>query len=197
MQLKSILQLYGVLFYVIMILWFVVFLYQNVMAAWGISPLWYSLSSLQSFHKAGTFQNVRCILLIQWWTKPVVAVLSNFLKLLNFVFIIFIAGSLWLNTSNISSTTFFVSPAFFLERNKSWGEVQQRIYINDQNSMEGGGHKADKTEFTECWRTSWQRPYIMRLALSAGIGGLLFGYDTGNTRLSNSLFNFRLKVTRC
>ncbi|KAH6788323.1 inositol transporter 4 [Perilla frutescens var. frutescens] len=38
---------------------------------------------------------------------------------------------------------------------------------------------ADKTEFTECWRTSWRTPYIMRLALSAGLGGLLFGYDTG------------------
>ncbi|CAL5408191.1 unnamed protein product [Camellia sinensis] len=46
--------------------------------------------------------------------------------------------------------------------------------------MEGGG-KPDKTEFTECWRTSWKTPYIMRLALSAGIGGLPFGCDTGNT----------------
>ncbi|KAL6990661.1 Sugar transporter [Sarracenia purpurea var. burkii] len=45
--------------------------------------------------------------------------------------------------------------------------------------MEGGGYKPDKTEFTECWRTSWKTPYIMRLAFSAGIGGLLFGYDTG------------------
>ncbi|KAM7271162.1 hypothetical protein ACFE04_030376 [Oxalis oulophora] len=45
--------------------------------------------------------------------------------------------------------------------------------------VEGGVVKADKTEFTECWRTTWKTPYIMRLALSAGIGGLLFGYDTG------------------
>ncbi|XP_073150799.1 inositol transporter 4-like [Henckelia pumila] len=45
--------------------------------------------------------------------------------------------------------------------------------------MEGGVVKPDKTEFTECWRTTWKTPYIMRLALSAGIGGLLFGYDTG------------------
>lgn len=46
--------------------------------------------------------------------------------------------------------------------------------------MEGGNAKPDKTEFTECWRTTWKNPYIMRLALSAGIGGLLFGYDTGD-----------------
>lgn len=45
--------------------------------------------------------------------------------------------------------------------------------------VEGGIRKADKTELTECWRTAWQTPYIMKLALSAGIGGLLFGYDTG------------------
>ncbi|QCD77221.1 inositol transporter 4 [Vigna unguiculata] len=38
---------------------------------------------------------------------------------------------------------------------------------------------ADKTEFTECWHRTTESPYIMRLALSAGIGGLLFGYDTG------------------
>ncbi|XP_058196878.1 inositol transporter 4 [Rhododendron vialii] len=44
--------------------------------------------------------------------------------------------------------------------------------------MEGVG-RVDKTEFTECWRTSWKTPYIMRLAFSAGLGGLLFGYDTG------------------
>lgn len=45
--------------------------------------------------------------------------------------------------------------------------------------VEGGFHRTDKTEITECWRTTWKTPYILRLALTAGIGGLLFGYDTG------------------
>ncbi|CAD5175960.1 unnamed protein product, partial [Musa acuminata subsp. malaccensis] len=44
--------------------------------------------------------------------------------------------------------------------------------------MEGGVHKADKTEFKECFNLTWKQPYILRLAFSAGIGGLLFGYDT-------------------
>ncbi|KAJ3706384.1 hypothetical protein LUZ61_010089 [Rhynchospora tenuis] len=45
--------------------------------------------------------------------------------------------------------------------------------------MEGGVHKADKTEFKECLKLTWRQPYILQLAFSAGIGGLLFGYDTG------------------
>lgn len=46
--------------------------------------------------------------------------------------------------------------------------------------MEGGHQAASTAEFTECWNRASASPYIMRLALSAGIGGLLFGYDTGN-----------------
>ncbi|MQM19894.1 hypothetical protein Taro_052907 [Colocasia esculenta] len=45
--------------------------------------------------------------------------------------------------------------------------------------MEGGLHKSDKTDFKECLNLTWRQPYILRLAFSAGIGGLLFGYDTG------------------
>ncbi|TYI23694.1 hypothetical protein ES332_A06G182400v1 [Gossypium tomentosum] len=45
--------------------------------------------------------------------------------------------------------------------------------------VEGGIAKPDKTDFSECWKTTCKTPYIMRLSLSAGIGGLLFGYDTG------------------
>ncbi|KAK9127859.1 hypothetical protein Syun_016656 [Stephania yunnanensis] len=45
--------------------------------------------------------------------------------------------------------------------------------------VEGGIQKAEKSEYLQCIRLSRTRPYILHLALSAGIGGLLFGYDTG------------------
>ncbi|KAK9681428.1 hypothetical protein RND81_10G001400 [Saponaria officinalis] len=45
--------------------------------------------------------------------------------------------------------------------------------------MAEGAVKTGETDFTECFRTVGTTPYIMRLAASAGIGGLLFGYDRG------------------
>ncbi|KAL1326287.1 hypothetical protein HN51_036354 [Arachis hypogaea] len=45
--------------------------------------------------------------------------------------------------------------------------------------MEGGVPEADVFAFRECLALSWKNPYVLRLAFSAGIGGLLFGYDTG------------------
>ncbi|KAG9445767.1 hypothetical protein H6P81_011895 [Aristolochia fimbriata] len=45
--------------------------------------------------------------------------------------------------------------------------------------VEGGIKKVDRVEYTECLRLIKRQPYVLRLALSAGIGGLLFGYDTG------------------
>ncbi|KAF7008516.1 hypothetical protein CFC21_023260 [Triticum aestivum] len=45
--------------------------------------------------------------------------------------------------------------------------------------MEGGAHEFDGSAFRECFSLSWRNPYVLRLAFSAGIGGLLFGYDTG------------------
>ncbi|KAI4298294.1 hypothetical protein L6164_031871 [Bauhinia variegata] len=45
--------------------------------------------------------------------------------------------------------------------------------------MEGGVPEADMSAFRECLSLSWKNPYVLRLAFSAGIGGLLFGYDTG------------------
>ncbi|KAL9858117.1 putative inositol transporter 2 [Arabidopsis thaliana] len=47
--------------------------------------------------------------------------------------------------------------------------------------MEGGiiHGGADESAFKECFSLTWKNPYVLRLAFSAGIGGLLFGYDTG------------------
>ncbi|XP_052486834.1 probable inositol transporter 2 [Gossypium raimondii] len=46
--------------------------------------------------------------------------------------------------------------------------------------MEGGIHTStDTSAFKECLSLTWGNPYVLRLAFSAGIGGLLFGYDTG------------------
>ncbi|KAL9276133.1 hypothetical protein ACSQ67_026323 [Phaseolus vulgaris] len=44
--------------------------------------------------------------------------------------------------------------------------------------MEDGVLRADISAFGECLSLSWKNPYVLRLAFSAGIGGLLFGYDT-------------------
>ncbi|KAK8966325.1 putative inositol transporter 2 [Platanthera guangdongensis] len=45
--------------------------------------------------------------------------------------------------------------------------------------MEVGPLKEDSSQFKNCFKLSLERPYILKLAFSAGIGGLLFGYDTG------------------
>ncbi|KAG6484806.1 probable inositol transporter 2 [Zingiber officinale] len=54
------------------------------------------------------------------------------------------------------------------------------VFLQLQAIMEGGTvHQADASAFRECFSLAWRNPYVLRLAFSAGIGGLLFGYDTG------------------
>ncbi|KAG9439730.1 hypothetical protein H6P81_019895 [Aristolochia fimbriata] len=45
--------------------------------------------------------------------------------------------------------------------------------------MEGGIHPAEVSAFRECFSLASTNPFVLQLAFSAGIGGLLFGYDTG------------------
>lgn len=62
-------------------------------------------------------------------------------------------------------------------------KVNFRVDFELVKMVESGVSKADKVEFTECWNIVWTTPYIMKLAFAAGIGGLLFGYDTGNKKI--------------
>ncbi|KAL2343402.1 hypothetical protein Fmac_004687 [Flemingia macrophylla] len=66
----------------------------------------------------------------------------------------------------------YVDELVYLER-------KRRSIVKVEKKMEGGIVEVDGSAFRECLSLSWKNPYVLRLAFSAGIGGLLFGYDTG------------------
>ena len=59
------------------------------------------------------------------------------------------------------------------------------VLFGVEGEMEGGFHggTTDGSAFRQCFSLLWNNPYVLRLAFSAGIAGLLFGYDTGNLLL--------------
>lgn len=59
---------------------------------------------------------------------------------------------------------------------------------NKEKKMEGGIHPVETSAFRDCFSLAWKNPYVLRLAFSAGIGGLLFGYDTGTIFRSSFCF---------
>ena len=63
--------------------------------------------------------------------------------------------------------------------------------------MEGGVPTADTSAFRDCFALTWTNPYILRLALSAGIGGLLFGYDTGLYKYNSLSLSLSLYACVC
>ena len=63
--------------------------------------------------------------------------------------------------------------------------------------MEGGVPTADTSAFRDCFALTWTNPYILRLALSAGIGGLLFGYDTGIYKYNSLFLSLSLSLYAC
>ena len=61
--------------------------------------------------------------------------------------------------------------------------------------MEGGIPTADASAFRDCFSLAWKNPYVLRLAFTAGIGGLLFGYDTGIYKILSLSLSLSLWVS--